>query len=211
MALGRKDIWTICSHPGSPLTSPFRPFFKQKNLIWILGRVSYFSRQSPKPWKTHIPVIPRYSLGSELIKPCTRHILMRKKIFSELGACLGFVALSRTCMCHDTSPQEKMLHSSVLVGFGPPHFGTHHKFRNELMISTKVPLYPVIPWRFAMKLQTLTLDGHRENYTTMGKLDLISGNSLKSMFAENWPYWSQYLISHPFGSPKVENRTSLYT
>ena len=77
----------------------------------------------------------QYWSVSELIKPYTHGILMGKKNVSTLGACSGLFALARTCMSHNTTPQEKMLHRSALVGFG-----THHKFQNELTTCTEVPL-----------------------------------------------------------------------
>ena len=55
---------------------------------------------------------------------------------SSTGACLGLVALARTCVSHEAALPEKRLHRSVLVGFG-----TRHEFRNELTMSPEVPLY----------------------------------------------------------------------
>ena len=85
-------------------------------------------------------VIPRYSSASELMKPCTCCILMRKKNVSAVGASSGLVALARTYMSHDVL-HEKMLYCSELVGFG-----SHHEFWNELTMSTEVPPY-VIYWK----------------------------------------------------------------
>ena len=45
--------------------------------------------------------------------------VMRKNV-SALGACSGLVTLARTCMSHDTAPQE---------------------FRNDLTTRTEAPLY----------------------------------------------------------------------
>ena len=59
-----------------------------------------------------------------------------QKNVSAVSACSGLIALARTFMSHTTIPQEKMLHHSVLTGFG-----TCHVFWNELMMSTEVPLY----------------------------------------------------------------------
>ena len=81
-------------------------------------------------------VTPRYSLASELVKPCTLPILTRKICFQHLVLCSGLVTLARTCISHYAAPQAKMLHRSVLVGFG-----THHKFGKELTTSTEVPLF----------------------------------------------------------------------
>ena len=56
-------------------------------------------------------VIPWCSSASELVKPCTCHILMRKNVLA-LGAGSGLIALARTCLSHDAAPQEEMLHHS---------------------------------------------------------------------------------------------------
>ena len=64
-------------------------------------------------------------------------------------------ALARTCMSHNAAIQEKMLHCSVLIGFG-----THHGFWSELT-GTEVPLcsslfiYLFICWYLGSVLSTL--------------------------------------------------------
>ena len=58
-----------------------------------------------------------------------------EKNVSALGACLGLVALVRTCMSHEATPQEKTLYCLVLLDSG-----TRHEFWKELT-STEVPLY----------------------------------------------------------------------
>ena len=86
-------------------------------------------------WPQVSTVIPWCSLASDLVKCCIHHIFMTKYV-SALSTCLGLIALARTCTSHAAAPQEKMLHSSVFIGFG-----THHEFRNEFMMSSRVPLY----------------------------------------------------------------------
>ena len=46
---------------------------------------------------------------------------------NPLSACSGPVAFARTCMSHNTAPQERILHHLVLVGFG-----TGHKCRGRI-------------------------------------------------------------------------------
>ena len=62
--------------------------------------------------------------------------LWREKTVLALCACSRLITLARTCMSHQAAPQEKMLHPSVLIGFG-----TRHELRNDLMMRTEVPLY----------------------------------------------------------------------
>ena len=81
-----------------------------------------------------VTVIPWYLLASELLKPCTHHILMKKNVSArDLLHLLELVWVM-------TSPHKTKCLSlgtcSVLISFS-----THHKFRNELMTSTKLPLY----------------------------------------------------------------------
>ena len=78
-------------------------------------------------------VIPWYLSAIELVKPCICCILTRK-IVSALSTCSGLITFPRNCMSHDDALQEKMLHCSVLIGFG-----THHGFWSELT-GTEVPL-----------------------------------------------------------------------
>ena len=56
-----------------------------------------------------------------------------KKIVSALGACSGLIIFAKICMSH-TALQEKLLHWSVVIGFG-----TSHNFWSKLM-TTMVPL-----------------------------------------------------------------------
>ena len=102
-------------------------------------------------------VIPQYSSASELIKPCTRHILTRKKCFSTwhlLGTCC--------------TPQEKTLHRLVLV-----RFGTHHEFQNELTTSTRYhSIYIFVhrsqrfPWDLFQEVKHLGWEAMRDSVTT---------------------------------------------
>ena len=53
-------------------------------------------------------------ISFRLIKPGTRCFLMRKNV-SAIGTCSGLVALARTCMSHNATPQEKVPHQLLLA------------------------------------------------------------------------------------------------
>ena len=68
--------------------------------------------------------------ASELIKPRTHCVLMRKHV-SALGACSTLLTIARACMRHDATHKKKCFANQCLLA-------THW---NELTASTKVPLY----------------------------------------------------------------------
>ena len=83
------------------------------------------------------------------------HLDEKKKNVS-LCACLRLIAFARTCMIHNTAPQEKMLHHSVLVSFS-----THHECQNKLTTSIKAPLYVHLHNRVGGPHPTVKLEKHK--------------------------------------------------
>ena len=77
----------------------------------------------------------KYSHTSELLKPCTRCILMRKNV-SSLSTCSGRLTPATACVSHEAMPQDKTLLCSVLTGWR-----ASHDFQNKLTTSSEVPLY----------------------------------------------------------------------